>query len=304
MRSFASVCSSSSRSPCPAAARRTRSAGSGADIVLLKRLGSPRSTRSQTPTSGRRSTSSRKFPDQNGLDLGDPLVAEARTRLDYERDLEARARRRDLPRLAGLRKRRIECGCRDEAEGRRRVQAHVEKGNESGPDQLLFEEVDGWFVLSGHAGEDRSLPGRGRRAEARRQRALQGCAMWVLPDESLVRVLRRGAEHRRAGRRRPRTYLLECEQTSWTEFVGRPDGRKAAASSSSAPAASKPIRGPIEPFESRFLGGVPRDAIAFSRAHGRGSSNGVGNRSSQGRTSYRGLGRSRRSLGGTSASRA
>ena len=79
----------------------------------------------------------------------------------------------------------------------------IEKGNEKGPDTLVFEEQDGWFVLSDTQEKlDRFQEQAAVRREAGRRRGLQGRPRRAPRRRARARV-RAGEEHCRgpAGRR-------------------------------------------------------------------------------------------------------
>jgi hypothetical protein len=140
----------------------------------------------------------------------------------------------------------------------------VEKGNEEGPDQLICEKLDDWFVCS----DARAKIERFREQSGEAKLAdddVFNDALAELPDEALVHVYVRGASIVDAlkdfdlpgsplplgAEQRPKflSAALAAEGSGF-RLVG--SGRAAQAP-----------KAPIEPFESKLLDVIPADAVAF-----------------------------------------
>jgi hypothetical protein len=139
----------------------------------------------------------------------------------------------------------------------------VEKGNQHGPDTLVFEEKDDWFVLS----DTQQNLDRFREESASGDKLADDevfkDALAELPDEALVHVYARGksiveafkdfpgvASQLRADQRPEFLAAALTAEDSGFQLVGA--GRVEAEP-----------KFQIEPFESKFLSDVPADAVAF-----------------------------------------
>ena len=139
----------------------------------------------------------------------------------------------------------------------------VEKGNEHGPDTLVFEETDDWFVLSDTQQKIDRFQEQSASGEKLADDTLYQDALAELPDEALVHVFARGHSIVEALQTFPRTPLqLKADQ--------KPEFLSAALSAEGsgfrlvgAGRTETEPKAPIEPFESKFLSDVPADAVAF-----------------------------------------
>lgn len=138
----------------------------------------------------------------------------------------------------------------------------IEKGNTTGPEQLVYEEMDGWWVLS----DTRQKIGRFRQ-EAESGERLSGSgvfkdALGELPDDALVQLYVRGQSIIDALENFPGFGPFRADQ--------RPEFLSAAVSAEDsglrlvgAGRAAEAPKDSIEPFESKLLDVVPADAVAF-----------------------------------------
>lgn len=146
-----------------------------------------------------------------------------------------------------------------EADAFRRM---LEKGNESGSEELVFEESDGWFVLSD---TQQKIDRFQQEAEGEKlaDSALFKDALEELPDEALVQVYAGGegileafkgfpgvAPQLRADQRPEFLAAALTAEDSGFRLVGT--GRVEAEP-----------KAQIEPFEPKLLNDVPADAVGF-----------------------------------------
>jgi Protein of unknown function (DUF3352) len=143
-------------------------------------------------------------------------------------------------------------------------QRMVEKGNSTGPDDLICEEVDGWFVCADtRAKIDRftAMSDDNKLADEE----LFKDALAELPDEALVHVYVRGQSITDA--------LKDLDLPGSPLPLGagqRPEYLSAALAAEGsglrlvgAGRAAEATEGQAEPFESKLLDVVPADAVAF-----------------------------------------
>jgi hypothetical protein len=140
----------------------------------------------------------------------------------------------------------------------------IEKGNESGSDRVVSEEIDGWFVVS-DTKQKVDLFRQEAEGDKLADSALFKDALDELPDEALVHVYARGksiVEALQGGVPRMSPLRLGTGQ--------RPEFLSAAFSAEGsgfrlvgAARAEETPKTKIEPFESKLLGDVPSDAVAF-----------------------------------------
>ena len=143
-------------------------------------------------------------------------------------------------------------------------QRMVEKGNSTGPDDLICEELDGWFVCAGtRAKIDRftAMSDDDKLADEE----LFKDALAELPDEALVHVYVRGQSITDA--------LKDLDLPGSPLPLGagqRPEYLSAALAAEGsglrlvgAGRAAEALEGQAEPFESKLLDVVPADAVAF-----------------------------------------
>lgn len=199
-----------------------------------------------------------------------PLIAEARsslkddTGLDYEKDVKpALGDEIDLVWLdfANGGENVVAVTKPKDAEAFRKM---IEKGNSSGEDQLVFEEADGWFILSDTLQKIARFREQGSSGEKLSDSALFKDALAELPGEALVHVYARGES------------IVEALQSFPTLLPTRltPDQRPEFLSAAltaegtgfrlvgSGRIETEP-KAQLEPFESKLLGDVPADAVAF-----------------------------------------
>jgi hypothetical protein len=143
-------------------------------------------------------------------------------------------------------------------------QRMVEKGNNTGPDDLICEELDGWFVCAdSHEKVDRfkAMPGDEKLADDE----LYNDALAELPDEALVHLYVRGQsivdtlkDLDLPGSPLP---LGADQQPEFLSAALSAEGNGLRLVGSGR--AAKASEGQSEPFESTFLDIVPADAVAF-----------------------------------------
>ena len=140
----------------------------------------------------------------------------------------------------------------------------IEKGNSTGPDQLVCEDSDGWFVCSDtQAKVDRfqAIPGDDKLAGDEHYKD----ALAELPDDSLVHVYVRGQSIVEALKdfAVPGSPLpLSADQSPTylsAALAAEGDGFRLVGTGRAA----KAPEGQSEPFESTLLDVVPDDAVAF-----------------------------------------
>ena len=149
---------------------------------------------------------------------------------------------------------------KDEAAFRRLI----EKGNEKGTDTLVFEEQDGWFVLSDTQQKLDRFSEESASGEKLADDAVYKDALSELPEEALVHVYVRGESLVEPFQDFPGMTPPQLRADQKPEFLS---AALAAEGSGlrlvGAGRTEAEPKAPIEPFESRFLGDVPADAVAF-----------------------------------------
>jgi Protein of unknown function (DUF3352) len=140
----------------------------------------------------------------------------------------------------------------------------IEKGNakDNGEDPLLFEEMDGWFVLSDTQQKIDRFQAESEGDKLSDDEVFKD-ALAELPDDALVHVFARGRSIVEALQDLPEmTFQLGADQKP--EFLS---AALAAEGSGirlvGAGRVEEEPKAPIEPFESKLLGDVPADAVAF-----------------------------------------
>jgi hypothetical protein len=141
----------------------------------------------------------------------------------------------------------------------------IEKGNKTGPDQAVFEERDGWFVISDTQQKLDRFQEQAASGEKLADDAVFEDALAELPDDALVHVYARGksiVEALQGGV--PGLSPLQLGAAQKPEFLSAAFSAEGggfrlvgAARAEDAP------KSQIEPFESKLLGDVPADAVAF-----------------------------------------
>jgi len=141
----------------------------------------------------------------------------------------------------------------------------IEKGNakDPGEDPLLFEEQDGWFVLSDTQQKIDRFQAQSE-GDKLADDDLYNDALAELPDDSLVHVFARGRSIVEALQDVPEMTPFQLGADQKPEFLS---AALAAEGSGlrlvGAGRAEAEPKAPIEPFESKFLDDVPADAVAF-----------------------------------------
>lgn len=140
----------------------------------------------------------------------------------------------------------------------------IEKGNTTGPTQLVFEEMDGWWVLSDEQQKIDRFRSEAESGEKLSDSAIFKSALADLPDEALVHVYVRGQSIVDALKG------LEGLQLGPLSAEQRPEFLSAALAAEGngfrlvgAGRAAKAPKTQTEPFESKLLEVVPGDAVAF-----------------------------------------
>jgi hypothetical protein len=150
----------------------------------------------------------------------------------------------------------------DEAAFRRMIEKGNENESDPGSDPLLFEEMDGWFVLSDTQEKIDRFQAESE-GEKLSDDEVFNDALAELPDDALVHVFARGRSIVEALQDLPgMTFQLGADQKP--EFLS---AALAAEGSGvrlvGAGRVEEEPKAPIEPFESKLLGDVPADAVAF-----------------------------------------
>ncbi len=139
----------------------------------------------------------------------------------------------------------------------------IEKGNSTGEDQLVFEEMDGWFILSDTLSKIARFREQSSSGEKLSDDARFKDALAELPDDALVQVYARGEGILGAFEGLPGA-VPELGPDQRPEFLS---GALTAEGSGfrlvGAGRVEAEPKAQIEPFESKLLGDVPGDAVAF-----------------------------------------
>ena len=141
----------------------------------------------------------------------------------------------------------------------------IEKGNEAGPDQAVFEERDGWFVISDTQQKLDRFQEQAASGEKLADNAVFKDALASLPDEALVHVYARGksiVEALQGGV--PGLSPLQLGTGQKPEFISAAFSAEGSGFRLvGAARAEDTTKTQIEPFKSKLLGDVPADAVAF-----------------------------------------
>jgi hypothetical protein len=140
----------------------------------------------------------------------------------------------------------------------------IEKGNEKGPDTLVFEETDGWFVLSDTQQKIDRFMEESASGEKLADDAVFKDALGELPDEALVHVFAGGESIVEALQGIPGMTPLQLGADQKPEFLSAAlSAEGSGLRLVGAARAEKEPKTQIEPFESKLLSDVPADAVAF-----------------------------------------
>jgi hypothetical protein len=140
----------------------------------------------------------------------------------------------------------------------------IEKGNKQGTGQAVFEERDGWFIVS----DTQQKLDRFREQAASGERLADNTvfkdALAELPDDALVHVYARGKSILEAVQGIPGMTIPQLTADQKPEFLSA--ALAAEGSGLRLVGATRTEDAPktrVEPFESKLLGAVPADAVAF-----------------------------------------
>jgi Protein of unknown function (DUF3352) len=140
----------------------------------------------------------------------------------------------------------------------------IEKANETESEQAVFEERDGWFFLSDTQEKLDRFREESASGEKLSDDAVFKDALAELPDEALVHIYARGESIVEALQSFPGMAATPLRADQRPEFLSA--ALTAEGSGFRLVAAGRVEAEPkaqIEPFESKLLGDVPADAIAF-----------------------------------------
>ena len=140
----------------------------------------------------------------------------------------------------------------------------VENGNKTGPDQAVFEEQDGWFVISDTQEKLDRFQEQAASGKKLADDAVFKDALSALPDQALVHVYARGKSIVEALQGVPGMTPLQLGAGQKPEFLSA--AFSAEGSGFRLVGAARAEEAPktqVEPFKSKLLDVVPGDAVAF-----------------------------------------
>jgi hypothetical protein len=140
----------------------------------------------------------------------------------------------------------------------------IEKGNKTGPDQAVFEEQDGWFVISDTQEKLDRFQEQAASGEKLADDAVFKDALAELPDQALVHVYARGKSIVEALQGVPGMTPLQLGAGQKPEFLSAAFSAEGSGFRLvGAARAEETPKTPVEPFKSKLLDVVPADAVAF-----------------------------------------